>query len=296
MNFSLDNYTLSQILAQALEITYNLLQGSATDKDFFTKLAQAFGENFNVSVAKDIAQDWAKEEFKDLPTIELRAASEVNGAMGAFASATNKIYLSKEFISRNATNPETIASVLLEEIGHYIDFRINKNDSSGDEGAIFSALVRGQVLDEQQLRLLRAEDDSAKIVLDGQMLVIEQANFTGSPNDDVLPASGNGNGGDDTFVPLFGQDNVDGGAGNDLLIVNYSANTYGGSTPSTVLSVKLYLFLMESMLLQVLVDLCTHIRIAILILTASALHALNAFKLQVLTMQIGLSAALVMTL
>lgn len=58
---------------------------------------------------------------------------------------------------------------------------------------------------------------------------INGAIFTGTNGNDTLPPSGTGNGGDDTFNPLRGYDTVDGGNGTDLLVVDYSANTYAGS-------------------------------------------------------------------
>jgi hypothetical protein len=49
-------------------------------------------------------------------------------------------------------NPEAIAAVLLEEIGHFVDSKINFSDAPGDEGAIFSALVRGVELDKAEFQ------------------------------------------------------------------------------------------------------------------------------------------------
>ncbi|NCS46401.1 MAG: calcium-binding protein [Microcystis aeruginosa BS11-05] len=61
------------------------------------------------------------------------------------------------------------------------------------------------------------------MTLNGQLIQIEQQNFTGTNGNDNIT----GTSGDDTISPLRGQDNVDGGAGNDLLIVDYSGNTSG---------------------------------------------------------------------
>lgn len=55
------------------------------------------------------------------------------------------------------------------------------------------------------------------------------ANFLGTNLDDILPLSGIGNGADDIFSPGLGNDTVDGGDGNDILVINYSGNTYLGS-------------------------------------------------------------------
>ncbi|MCG9890093.1 MAG: DUF3854 domain-containing protein [Thermosynechococcaceae cyanobacterium MS004] len=57
--------------------------------------------------------------------------------------------------------------------------------------------------------------------------------FQGSSGNDVLPPLGAATSGDDIFIPQLGQDNVDGGEGTDLLIVDYSSNTHNGTTPQS---------------------------------------------------------------
>ncbi|MBR8831846.1 MAG: hypothetical protein N5P05_002171 [Chroococcopsis gigantea SAG 12.99] len=54
--------------------------------------------------------------------------------------------------------------------------------------------------------------------------------YTGTNNNDNLPPSGSNNSGNDIFIPLLGIDTLDGGSGDDLLIINYSSNTYSGTT------------------------------------------------------------------
>ncbi len=171
----LEDSLLSQTLSQALETTHNLLINLATAEDFSAKMSLSFGDSYNTQEVKLLAQDWANENFSSLPRIEIRSASEINGAKGAFASTTNTIYLSREFLSQNATNSQAISNVLLEEIGHYMDSRINTSDATGDEGAIFASLVQGENLSEQKLQLLKTEDDSAIIQLNGQQIIIEQS-------------------------------------------------------------------------------------------------------------------------
>ena len=85
---------------------------------------------------------------------------------GAYASSTNKIYLSNSFLA-NATT-EAISAVLLEEIGHFVDAQINQTDSAGDEGAIFATLVQGYSLNAQSLTNLIAENDYATITVNGE--------------------------------------------------------------------------------------------------------------------------------
>ncbi|MDM3863244.1 MAG: hypothetical protein PT118_26225, partial [Aphanizomenon gracile PMC644.10] len=100
-------------------------------------------------------------------------SSILGGANGAYASSKNKIYLSNTFVA--GASLAAISGVLLEEIGHFVDAKINQTDSAGDEGAIFAALVRGQNLDVETLRVLKAEDDHSIITLNGQKIKVENA-------------------------------------------------------------------------------------------------------------------------
>ncbi|MGI0480643.1 calcium-binding protein [Geminocystis sp. CENA526] len=54
------------------------------------------------------------------------------------------------------------------------------------------------------------------------------ATFTGTNGDNILPSLGQDNSGDDIFKPLRGMDEVDGGDGDDILVIDYSGNTFSG--------------------------------------------------------------------
>ena len=120
----------------------------------------------------------AQEDFSDIPSIEIVSRNDINGANGAFAIATGKIYLAADFISQNAQNVNAVAAVLLEEYGHFVDSRINTKDAAGDgdEGDIFARLVQGKSISQQELAVLKAEDDHVTVTLDGQVVEIEQNN------------------------------------------------------------------------------------------------------------------------
>jgi hypothetical protein len=158
--------TLEQAVLRAQE----QLQVFASDSEFGQKIELAFGSEVN---AEELRKAWQAGDFSQLPRIEIRSATEINGARGAFAGANNTIYLSQELIVENSNNVNAVIDVLLEEIGHFVDWQINVADTLGDEGAIFSALVRGEVLDEAELQVLKAEDDTATIILGGQVIGIE---------------------------------------------------------------------------------------------------------------------------
>lgn len=137
-------------------------------------MSLAFGDDFDVEAAQDLADSLTDGTFQTSP-IKVVSAADINGANGAFAAETNNIYLSSEFVADNADNPLPIVSVLLEEIGHYIDSQINISDAAGDEGAIFAGVVQGKVFDAAELQGLKAEDDTATVMLDGKATVIEQS-------------------------------------------------------------------------------------------------------------------------
>ena len=99
------------------------------------------------------------------------------GADGGFASEEHTIYLAQEFLVENAANSEVVVKLLLEEIGHYFDSQFNEEDTPGDEGAIFAALVLGEELDESKLERLQAEDDSAVVNLGGKTIAIERSDI-----------------------------------------------------------------------------------------------------------------------
>ncbi len=180
------SYEGNDTVEQALQTARSLLKTFVASEGFLEKLKLIFGASFDLDLVGPLVEDWVAGGFSTLPKLEIRSAAEINGANGAFASSANTVYLSREFLDLNADNPGAVTNVLLEEIGHYVDWRINFSDAAGDEGAIFSTLLQGQVLSQHQLNLLQAEDDTATIALDGQVVQIEQAAYTGTNLEDVI--------------------------------------------------------------------------------------------------------------
>ncbi|MBK1990921.1 hypothetical protein A0J48_026000, partial [Sphaerospermopsis aphanizomenoides BCCUSP55] len=215
---------MNTLLNDALTLTYNQLSAFSGLDNFWQVFDTAFGTQYDHSAAEILRLQWQAGDFSQLPEIEIIDSSILGGANGAYASSKNKIYLSNTFVA-NATSA-AISAVLLEEIGHFVDDQINLTDSAGDEGAIFAELVQGKSLDASTLEALQAEDDSAIINLDGERVLVEQANYTGTNGNDIIT----GTSGNDTISSLRGQDYVDGGEGDDLLIIDYSSNTYAGTT------------------------------------------------------------------
>jgi Ca2+-binding RTX toxin-like protein len=224
---------LDSILNQALQNTSEYLRQFRFDAGYTQKLETAFGNDFNRSVANQIFDKLAQGDFSGIPTIEIVNRNDINGANGAFAIATGKIYLAADFISQNAQNVNAVAAVLLEEYGHFVDSRINTKDAAGDEGDIFARLVQGKSISQQELAVLQAEDDKATVTLDGVVVEIEQnSNYSitlrGTSGDDFLDADGDyKNPPTYEIFGLQGYDTIHGYHNNDLI--------YGGDDGDTII-------------------------------------------------------------
>ncbi|MEA5566032.1 bluetail domain-containing putative surface protein [Anabaena sp. UHCC 0399] len=170
----LDLSEIDGILDVTRSNAYSYLSSFRNDAGYSQKLETAFGTGFDQATANSLFDSFAQGDFGDIPSIEIVNSSDINGANGAFSITTGKIYLAAEFISQNAQNINAVVSVLLEEIGHSIDAQINVADAAGDEGDIFARLVQGESVTESELAVLRAEDDTTTVTLDGQIVEIEQ--------------------------------------------------------------------------------------------------------------------------
>ncbi|MDM3856987.1 MAG: FG-GAP-like repeat-containing protein, partial [Aphanizomenon gracile PMC649.10] len=164
------------LINSALTLASNQLKYFSRLNNFWQVFDTAFGTQYNRSLAEILRLQWEAGDFSQLPQIEVLDSSILGGANGAYASSKNKIYLSNTFVA--SASLAAISGVLLEEIGHFVDAKINQTDSAGDEGAIFAALVQGQNLDVETLRVLKAEDDHSIITLNNRQIDIEQANTT----------------------------------------------------------------------------------------------------------------------
>lgn len=174
-NATLSDSDVDLLIGQAMSEVHEDLSKFAAQADFVDGINLAFGENWDAAGAKALAEGWYKGDFSDVPPVKVVSSAEIGGANGAFAAATDTIYLSKELLARNQGNPAAVADVLLEEIGHSVDSHLNVTDSPGDEGAIFAAGVRGKVLSAGELQRLKSEDDRATVVIDGKDTTIEMS-------------------------------------------------------------------------------------------------------------------------
>ena len=117
----------------------------------------------------------AEIKFEIVPQAELKAK-------GGYAQSKDTIFLAAEFLERKERDIESISEVILEELGHYLDSRLNQTDTKGDEGAVFAALTLGKEIDDKELLAIEQEDDSATVTIGGEILEIEQAEVDDLPD------------------------------------------------------------------------------------------------------------------
>ncbi|MBE9197362.1 hypothetical protein IQ219_19080, partial [Synechocystis sp. LEGE 06083] len=183
---------INPLLADVFALSLARLQAFAQLNNSEMLLQQVFGEGVDTTLLLDA---WRNETFSSLPAIELVDSAQINGALGAFARTNRTIYLSHELLQ--LANTSLLLAVFLEEYGHYLDSLLNTVDTPGDEGEHFAAVVLGQELSSDDLARIRAEDDKAVVIINGEILEIEQYSFSISQitrndtNDSDVRISGN---------------------------------------------------------------------------------------------------------
>ena len=160
--------SLLSILPSVDDVLFNFAQSDG----FWANLETAFGTSYDVVKATELRQQWKSRNFSQLPEIEVVNSSVLGSANGAYGISTNKIYLSESFFA--SASSDALVAVMLEEIGHFVDAQVNTVDTVGDEGELFSHLVRGVNLTEAELTYIQTEDDRSVIDLGGQFIGVEQ--------------------------------------------------------------------------------------------------------------------------
>ena len=115
--------------------------------------------------------------------VDLRSDEELAGAFAAYAASGHtggeRIYVNADKLNSGALDVSLATSVLLEELAHAMDRRLNGGvDSPGDEGQLFAAEVTGVVLTAEQRAVIVAEDDTAVLMIEGVEVLVEQAALT----------------------------------------------------------------------------------------------------------------------
>ncbi|MEB3150387.1 MAG: Ig-like domain-containing protein, partial [Sphaerospermopsis sp.] len=159
---------------EIIPTTQLILKEFSTSSDFEHQIQLAFGYGCNLELAHTLINHIADNQL--IPNIEIIPQSQLQ-ADGAFGN--NTIYLSQDLVNPKNSNSSQAVNVLLEEIGHYIDDKINIIDAVGDEGELFAAVVQNQVLAPESIAALKAENDHSFLELKGEKFAVEHAETPG---------------------------------------------------------------------------------------------------------------------
>ena len=210
---------MASLLGTAILDLKAVLVQTANSGQLGTAAADAFGFLSVPESIWELQDAWGSNLFSDLPEILLVPGSSVTSARAFYVAENDKIYVNEDWIS-NASRSDILA-VLVEEVGHHLDFRFNTADSPGDEGELFSRVMLGNLPNAIERSRISSDNDVIQVELsNGQIVNAETADLldpivrlTGTTNSDQLAGGTNG----DALFGLAGNDELLGGAGNDYL-------------------------------------------------------------------------------
>ena len=188
--------TAQDRLNQILPSWYDLLTHWSTNGSLVTAATDALmlesgnAKEGSKALMQSYISQWSAGDFNSLPPIVLLASEHMSSAYGAYAAATETIYLNQEWLLN--ANPGQIQDVLTEELGHYLDDKLNLSDTQGDEGEYFRMILRGQSISDNLRQYLREEADNSFVDANGIALAVELATAAfqkySSPSSNTQPA------------------------------------------------------------------------------------------------------------
>ncbi|MEW6730043.1 MAG: LysM peptidoglycan-binding domain-containing protein [Acidobacteriota bacterium] len=142
---------------------------ASNKSEFDAMMKEVYGANYDPAMAESFRQRALKGDFSWLPKIEFTSDETLQGANGAYDSSSNVVYINEKFI-----NDTSMASqIYLEETGHFLDAKLNKTDTTGDEGEMFRRLMMGEQLSSTDKAAIREENDLGTINVNGKEVTVE---------------------------------------------------------------------------------------------------------------------------
>jgi len=170
----------SPIVAEALAQVESRIATLLSDDGAAQKLSSIFDQASVENVMRSL-QNIAAGTDANFPEIKFSSSESLKNlageySHGAYIQETNVILISDYFLyNQQALTSDFLVSVLLEEIGHYVDAQVSQQDSSGDEGALLAAAALGISLSAGDLLTLGTENDIATMMVDGVLRSVEQS-------------------------------------------------------------------------------------------------------------------------
>ena len=126
-----------------------------------------YGPRLDWATAFKHIDAFRRADFSLLPAIHTLPAADMPGLWGGYSRDTREIYLSAD------CPQELLSAVLIEEIGHFLDQELCAEETPGEEGARFAALVLDLSVGSD------VDDDSlAPLSFEGRELLVEAARKT----------------------------------------------------------------------------------------------------------------------
>ena len=127
-------------------------------------LESIFGPRLDWATAFKHIAALRRTDFSFLPAIHTLPTADMPGLWGGYSRDTREIYLSAD------CPEELLSAVLIEEIGHFLDQELCSEETPGEEGARFAAVVLGLPLDDAS-----SDDSLAPLFFQGRQLLVEAA-------------------------------------------------------------------------------------------------------------------------
>ena len=135
--------TRKETRALALEVVVNTwrirLQRLAEAGELLKASKQALGLDEIPERLEEIDRAVRNNNWHLLPPIAILSGREIGIARAAWSDTEKQIYINKNWLKTAGENE--IHSVLDEEFGHFLDNLVKSDDTSGDEGYVFSQIL-----------------------------------------------------------------------------------------------------------------------------------------------------------
>ena len=123
--------TAPQTLKSLLPQWHSLLKGWAADGSIEAAAQEALVLLGTPKRLHGLIDQWDAGDLRNIPEIMLLPNGDINGAMGAYAIRTGKIYLNQDWLLGAST--EQVFSILTEELTHHLEGVSNTGCTTGDE-------------------------------------------------------------------------------------------------------------------------------------------------------------------
>ncbi|ELR97420.1 PPC domain-containing protein [Gloeocapsa sp. PCC 73106] len=180
---SLQNFDSSSAVNSYSQLGAAVLNVQSQLEEFFTSSNAPTQLEYVYDITDFAAKEALVQDYSldglNFPQIEVLSEQAMGGALGAYATEQNTIYLSEALLELGQDG--VLTRVLLEETGHFFDTLLNPGgDTAGDEGELFQNIVMGNSLSISELTRIQSENDWGMIDVNGTSIFVEQDNSLGS--------------------------------------------------------------------------------------------------------------------